>query len=604
MYVPVREGSNNMRLDDRKIISEYKVIDLFAGAGGLSNGFEQTGRFKVVGAAEINKAAVQTYIKNHNNDKDIIITPENHSESDITKINFKKFIERKNICSDEVVVIGGPPCQGFSNANRQKNYLISGNNQLVKEYVRAIEEIRPAAFVMENVKTMDSDIHKFFVTHDNCSSIYGSYKYITEVLHFHNESPNDFFKNESLVLVETSNTELGPIFENLIELGLNESVKRSILNPGNLLSRLKSIFKISKKLEEVHVIKQKEIKEIKQIISHLENLSNELTIVNSLIQKCIETLNKILITSVPREEIKVNIGRILDLNQFLIHYKEILDGHIFLNNELTVSTSSTSKIQVIANVKSYNVVKYLKKVFSFLGYYTDDRVLTASDYGVPQRRKRYIVLGVKKELSEESKVELPKKIFDEPYTTYHAISDLETVPPQNDLLDYNPIPYSFIINKNLNPLQKYFRDGNVKSVLMNHINTKSRDLSLKRFEAIKNLDGKNFHSLTDELKTTYTDTSRTQNTIYLRLNYEEPAPTVVNVRKSMWNHPKNAVSLSIREAARLQSFKDNFTFYGTKDQQYQQIGNAVPPLMARAVAERLLTILGITPQHTIKDEFQ
>ena len=54
----------------------------------------------------------------------------------------------------------------------------------------------------------------------------------------------------------------------------------------------------------------------------------------------------------------------------------------------------------------------------------------------------------------------------------------------------------------------------------------------------------------------------------------------------MWNHPKNAVAISIREVARLQSFRDNFKFCGTKDQQYQQIGNAVPPLMARAIAEK------------------
>ena len=71
----------------------------------------------------------------------------------------------------------------------------------------------------------------------------------------------------------------------------------------------------------------------------------------------------------------------------------------------------------------------------------------------------------------------------------------------------------------------------------------------------------------------------------------------------MWNHPKNAVSLSIREAARLQSFRDNFVFHGTKDQQYQQIGNAVPPLLARAVAEKMLELLGEKPAHSIQEEF-
>lgn len=68
---------------------------------------------------------------------------------------------QKGIDPSETVVIGGPPCQGFSNANRQKNYLISGNNQLVKEYARAIDTVRPVAFLMENVKTMSSPTHKF-----------------------------------------------------------------------------------------------------------------------------------------------------------------------------------------------------------------------------------------------------------------------------------------------------------------------------------------------------------------------------------------------------------------------------------------------------------
>lgn len=61
--------------------------------------------------------------------------------------------------------------------------------------------------------------------------------------------------------------------------------------------------------------------------------------------------------------------------------------------------------------------------------------------------------------------------------------------------------------------------------------------------------GGNFHSLPPELKATYSDAERTQNTIYLRLKYDEPSGTVVNVRKSMWIHPVKHRALSIREAA-------------------------------------------------------
>ena len=61
----------------------------------------------------------------------------------------------------------------------------------------------------------------------------------------------------------------------------------------------------------------------------------------------------------------------------------------------------------------------------------------------------------------------------------------------------------------------------------------------------------------------------------------------------MWIHPVLNRAISIREAARLQSFPDSFKFVGTKDSQYQQVGNAVPPLMARAIAERTAEMLDV-----------
>ena len=116
--------------------------------------------------------------------------------------------------------------------------------------------------------------------------------------------------------------------------------------------------------------------------------------------------------------------------------------------------------------------------------------------------------------------------------------------------------------------------------------TKTTETAMQRFRAIK--QGQNFHSLDNSLKeNTYTDISRTQNTIYLRLKYDEPCGTVVNVRKSMWIHPTQDRAISVREAARLQTFPDSFIFCGTKDKQYQQVGNAVPPIMAKAIASAL-----------------
>ena len=141
-----------------------KTIDLFAGAGGLSYGFEATRRFQMVAAAENNPNARKTYKRNHCK-KDIVMI------EDVRGCDFRALADQLNGID---VVIGGPPCQGFSNANRQKNHIISMNNSLVKEYFRAVREIRPIAFVMENVSMLSSDTHKFYdsyIDHDEVSKL-------------------------------------------------------------------------------------------------------------------------------------------------------------------------------------------------------------------------------------------------------------------------------------------------------------------------------------------------------------------------------------------------------------------------------------------------
>jgi len=138
-----------------------KTIDLFAGAGGLSLGFKQTGHFRLVAAAEIKEYARETYRHNIPDPGEEFVFIEN-----VVGYDFKSLSRRFDGID---VVIGGPPCQGFSNANRQKTNLISMNNALVKEYFRAIKEIKPRAFVMENVSMLKSSIHRFYdsyIDHD------------------------------------------------------------------------------------------------------------------------------------------------------------------------------------------------------------------------------------------------------------------------------------------------------------------------------------------------------------------------------------------------------------------------------------------------------
>lgn len=556
----------------------YKLIDLFAGAGGLSDGFEQTQKFKVIGAVEINGAARKTYELNHGND--LILKSGESEESDITKIDFKTLKSTLNINPDETVIVGGPPCQGFSNANRQKNYLISGNNQLVKEFVRAIDEIRPIGFVMENVKTMNSDTHKFFVTKEN-SEILNDYSSLT---HLSKISRDDEIYSEDYIELITTDIlpkELIAIYNSLSE------VPPPIINENSLLKRLRTFQRRFRKSLKINLTSNKEIQEVKGILSILENYDSQDSLVEDIVNKFSNLLSELLISPVTSPRLIEHLNTFNEYNRFLTRCQELKDENIKCI-KLGTSDSTNGEITVQAVVYSYNVVTYLKKVFNSLGYEITSGVLDSSNFGVPQKRKRFIMMGVKNK--KKHKIELPEKTSKKTYTVEDAIKDLENIEPQKEVEKYNKNIY-VSSNTSSSFVKDYYRTDITENTLHNHINTNSSPLIKKRFEEIRNTNGKNFHSLSDELKSSYGDASRTQNTVYLRLNYDEPSPTVVNVRKSMWQHPTKARALSIREAARLQSFKDSFIFYGRKDEQYQQVGNAVPPLLGKAIALKLLEYL-------------
>lgn len=119
-----------------------KSISLFAGAGGCSLGFRNAG-FEIVYATDIDKRAVETYKKNF---------PETRSECrDINDIDFNQLLRELNLRPGELdMLIGGPPCQGFSTAGTR--FWDDPRNHLLKQYIRALEIVKPKWFMMENVE--------------------------------------------------------------------------------------------------------------------------------------------------------------------------------------------------------------------------------------------------------------------------------------------------------------------------------------------------------------------------------------------------------------------------------------------------------------------
>lgn len=557
-----------------------QVMDLFAGAGGLSSGFEQLKNFKVKIAVEINENARKTYELNH---PDVIF------HRDITQLKYKD--ERgvlRGDYKDIDVIIGGPPCQGFSNANRQKNTLISSNNNLIKEYLRAIEEIRPRAFVMENVKTLASEKHKFFVENNE-----------EEALKELDVSIVDEFINIGAPSKELIK-DLKSFLSNAYNSGEDLS---SYLIEKELFSKLNLLIKnVNKSYEKLFLFIKKESnhKYFSKIVqSNWENEHN--SYVHEYKGKWLKLGNDLRYILEDKEiniqSFKTNLEDVIEIQKIVNKISELINYGIKL-----IDIDVTNDCFEV-HLNSYNVFQYIRKRVIDLGYSINDEnyIFNAAQYGVPQERKRLILMGVLNEDKNQIKeVKVPDPLFyskDYYYKIYDAIGDLELVRPNIDVAEDLIIrgDHERLIG---NPLNEYL-NNNTLNFVYNHVRTDTREMALKRFKKLG--EGQNFHDLDDSLKTTYSDHRRTQNTIYKRLSYNKPSDTVVNVRKSMWIHPVKDRAISIREAARLQSFQDSYKFLGSKDSQYQQIGNAVPPLLARFIAESLLESLNVNVEEKIRN---
>lgn len=174
------------------------------------------------------------------------------------------------------------------------------------------------------------------------------------------------------------------------------------------------------------------------------------------------------------------------------------------------------------------------------GYIQNVKIINAEWFGAPRERRRYIVFGIRKDLGPSNEISLPTAPENISLITVgDTIFDLM----QNEV-EYDPKypDQEYAQNDNICQYAPMMRQNSV--ALSNHITTKSTDLAIEHFKKIK--PGKNFHSLSNEMKSAYAKPERTQNTIYLRLNPDAPSVTVVNVRKSMWIHPVLDRAISVR----------------------------------------------------------
>lgn len=523
----------------------YKVIDLFAGAGGLSLGFKQAGKYKIIAAFEINSNAQKTYKKN-NNDTEIF--------SDVCSIDYKKL---EKVFGKIDVIIGGPPCQGFSMANRQKNHVINQNNMLVKQYIRAVIELKPKAFVMENVAMLKSEVHRFYLRSDEIELI--------------KKLQIDTISSKINLL----DAKYFSFSDKIVEDIKNRCTLETRLWPEKDYKLLNIIYRYRNNLKKCKEALYRYRKQLTKLAEKILNNNND--DVYECFDRTANAIYDFFNEKVETKEIINQIEKTIMIQRCLARAKELYDNELQINNY-----NFENGISVI--VQSYSVIDYITKMLD--SEYTFNKgILNAVEFGAPQKRNRFILIGIKKKIAKS--IKMPEGSFTEENfrTVQDAIKDLENVPTIFQVSEDNGVMLTE--NYEPTPLTAVLRDT---SILFNHLITQTRAIAKARFEALE--QGENFHSLNPMLKSnTYTDISRTQNTIYQRLYYNKPSGTVLNVRKSMWIHPTINRAVSVREAARLQTFPDSFIFCGTKDSQYQQVGNAVPPMLAKAIAKHITLYL-------------
>jgi DNA (cytosine-5)-methyltransferase 1 len=201
------------------------------------------------------------------------------------------------------------------------------------------------------------------------------------------------------------------------------------------------------------------------------------------------------------------------------------------------------------------------KEFSDLGYTINDQILYAPDYGVPQIRKRLFFVG----LLNGEKFEFPRPILspDKYITCGEAISDLHDFTSNlgTEISEYNCPPKS--------QYQKKMRKNSTQ--LFNHEGTKHSDHVIDVISQVP--EGGNHKDLPPGV-----GDSRKFNEAWTRYHRNKPSKTIDTGHRNHFHYEFNRVP-SVRENARLQSFPDDFRFFGNKTQQYKQVGNAVPPLL-------------------------
>jgi DNA (cytosine-5)-methyltransferase 1 len=286
-------------------------------------------------------------------------------------------------------------------------------------------------------------------------------------------------------------------------------------------------------------------------------------------------------------------GRIRDENGMNDDYRNFL-----FENYIKLVASFNPKAIIFENVPGMlsaqpggvQIIDRIKKLFEKVGYSLIDDVkryalIDASDYGVPQNRRRLILFGIRNDAFNGNPQELLKNFYakilpqfrvEKKATVAEAIFDLPKLIPNPNKKTRGEVSH---ISENMTVLNHKPRFHS------------ERDVRIFKELALDGMRSKKKYGTIEDIKRLYTKETGKKSSIhkYYVLEADKQSNTIVaHLRKDGLRHihpdPTQARSITVREAARLQSFPDDFEFLGSSGDQYKMVGNAVPPLFAHAIA--------------------